>query len=304
MLGQAPVPVAGTSPVTVVGWSAYPDGMRAEAANRQEIPVSSSVPGARDSLNEQMQPKGEIILSDEFQHNDRFSRWTRRRIDKADHDATDQEMADRIYHGLVPAGNRIGAHFHVPDSGTAYRSELAFDPPAGGLGTFGNPYGRYETFLSHCLGPEWTSGDVGTIIAQWHGAQIGGENKKPPIAILVKDEEWKIKIHSLNNDGSVGEKSYSLGSAMVAEWQDWKVDITWSTLGNASSGRVMVKVRRGSEWVELVNHSGANHYHQRKTPYLKVGIYRAAWNPHHPAPRQTGAGPIDVFYRGVEVTRH
>lgn len=211
------------------------------------------------------------LFHDGFEGAD-FSAWTRQRIDG---NGTMGMVTDPVL-----AGSQA-ARFTVPNDGESYRSEVAKDP-------FDGPAFRYR--FANFLPSDWVPYEYGTILAQWHGYPLAdGSDTNPPISLNVKQTYWQLKVHRLADDGSVQETTLDLPDVTFGRWNRWSVDITWST--SESPGAITVRL----DDAVVATHTGVNNYDQAKTPYFKLGIYRANWNPAKGIDYPTG-GPDVVVY--------
>ncbi|MEV6978782.1 polysaccharide lyase [Kitasatospora sp. NPDC093806] len=220
------------------------------------------------------------VFADDFESGT-VANWTRQRIDG---------NGSITVPGAPTGGSGLAARFSVPNDGQSYRSEVAVNA----LG-----WGSYRFALADYLPADWVQTSTETIVAQWHGYPLAdGSDTKPPIALTVKDGNWRLKVHWLTDPSTVQEAVIPLGSVQFGHWNQWAFDITWST--DATPGSVTV-YRDG---VPVGAHSGLNNYHQNQAPYFKTGIYRANWNPAKGLPYPTGGPDVVLYSDSVVVTKY
>ncbi|MFE6868219.1 polysaccharide lyase [Kitasatospora sp. NPDC057692] len=220
------------------------------------------------------------VFADDFESGG-VSRWTRQRIDG---------NGSITVTGAPAGGSGLAARFSVPNDGASYRSEVAVNA----LG-----WGAYRFALADYLPADWVQTSTETIVAQWHGYPLSdGSDTKPPIALTVKDGNWRLKVHWLTGPTTVAEAVVPLGAVQFGHWNQWAFDITWST--DSTPGSITV-YRDG---VQVGAHSGLNNYHQNQAPYFKTGIYRANWNPAKGIPYPTGGPDVVLYSDSVVVTQY
>ncbi|MER5350091.1 polysaccharide lyase [Kitasatospora sp. NPDC002551] len=220
------------------------------------------------------------VFADDFESGT-VSRWTRQRIDG---------NGSITVTGAPAGGSGLAARFGVPNDGASYRSEVAVNA----LG-----WGSYRFALADYLPADWVQTSTETIVAQWHGYPLAdGSDTKPPIALTVKDGNWRLKVHWLTDPSTVAEAVIPLGAVQFGHWNQWAFDITWSTATTPGS----ITVYR--DGVQVGAHSGLNNYHQNQAPYFKTGIYRANWNPAKGIPYPTGGPDVVLWSDSVVVTQY
>lgn len=163
----------------------------------------------------------------------------------------------------------VKSYLHRYHSDPSYRTELrarAPTPPKGKDTWYG-----FSVYLPGPYSPD----NLGEILAQWHAIPDPGEDHgNPPIALVVEDATWKLRITS--NPSSPTKRSaqqqttYKLGPQDTNEWTDWVLKVKWSY---GSDGVVQVW-KNGSQ---VLSRTGPNCFNDEKMPYFKMGIYKSPW---------------------------
>ena len=134
------------------------------------------------------------------------------------------------------------------------------------------------------LPDDWEVSQYIDILLQWHSVPDThlGESWKnglnPPLALFVNGERWRLT--SLWDANRItqkrkysGSNRYDLGPIARGQWTDWVIRVTWSY----TPGKGILEVWRDGK--QVVSQPGPNTFNDRKPPYLKLGIYKPAWNP-------------------------
>ncbi|MEE1822509.1 polysaccharide lyase [Streptomyces sp. BE20] len=220
------------------------------------------------------------VFSDDFESGT-VANWTRQRIDG---------NGSITVTGGPAGGSGLAGRFSVPNDGQSYRSEVAVNA----LG-----WGGYRFAFADYLPADWVRTSTETIVAQWHGYPLAdGSDTKPPIALTVKDGNWRLKVHWLTDPSTVQEAVIPLGAVQFGHWNQWAFDVTWSTATTPGSITVL------RDGVQVGTHSGLNNYHQNQAPYFKTGIYRANWNPAKGISYPTGGPDVVLYSDSVVVTKY
>lgn len=203
---------------------------------------------------------------------------------------SDQRLFPSSRFAIVPdpagSGERV-MRFTVPADQSAYRSEI-------GRAAFS--WGRYRYDFSTFVPEDYVPYRYQTILAQWPGLSTGDERPgRPPLVLSLRgapSPAWEILVNRVAEDGSIDQMKHPLPVPFRAGvWNDWSVDIVWST--PSTPGRVTVSHAGG----EVLRIDGVNNAHQKRPPYFQTGIYRSTWRTGGYAPQPD----LQIYHRRISV---
>lgn len=116
------------------------------------------------------------------------------------------------------------------------------------------------------------------IVTQWPSYpdfDLGEDWRNPPLSLSIRDDRFVLNSHW--DAASVteyrqydGSQSWDLGAVSKGEWIDWVFHMRWSY---ESDG--VLEVWRDDQLV--VDRNGPNTFNDETAPYLKMGVYKPAW---------------------------
>ncbi|MGV9266916.1 heparin lyase I family protein [Kitasatospora sp. NPDC003701] len=178
---------------------------------------------------------------------------------------------------VAAPGGRSGraGRFTLADEGDSYRAEIA---------TSHLPYGSYRYSFSNYLPQDWVSYRYGTFVSQWHGGATTG----PPLVLMVRADRWILFV-------TVSGTQYDLGPVRLGRWNQWTIDITWST--PTTPGSIVAKL----DGTEVGSHQGKNNFEKETVPYHKIGMYRPNWQTKK-GHVSSGLPPVVLYYDDISIT--
>jgi len=222
--------------------------------------------------------------------------------------------------GLTPSGNDTGRIVEVDgeravmlalshDDPVTYRTELTvrglpepdfIDGSAARLG-HGYWYG-----LRLYLPAGWEPDSTPEIITQWHeipDRDLGEAWRNPPVALQIKPAgdgapHFVVRVRSDSRPLTVSgryerDEAHDLGpvAPFLGRWTNWVWSIRWAAddTGHLTLWRDGVKV------LDLPNQG--NTYNDARGPYMKIGIYKWAWQD----PRDTGARSRVLYVDDIRI---
>ncbi|MFE2728292.1 heparin lyase I family protein [Kitasatospora sp. NPDC059327] len=176
----------------------------------------------------------------------------------------------------APGGHagRAG-RFTLADDGDSYRAEIA---------TSHLSYGSYRYSFSNYLPQDWVTYKYGTFVSQWHGGATTG----PPLVLMVRADRWILFV-------TVSGTQYDLGPVRLGHWNQWTIDITWST--PTTPGTIIAKL----DGTQVGSHQGTNNFHKETVPYHKIGMYRPNWQTKK-GHVSSGLPPVVLYYDDISIT--